>query len=97
MTAMLAPDEAPPSLTKVNGLEVIEVEFADTPLSTPDRPVRFKQLELARSAQMLHTELERTTRERDRLTKSLNEEWKPRALAAERQLNNIQRALAPVR
>ncbi|MFJ3182383.1 hypothetical protein ACIPJN_28905 [Streptomyces sp. NPDC086796] len=151
MTTMLAPDEAPPSRIKVNDLEVIEVEFAETPLSTPNRPVRFKQivkilledgsvtygcawagcgftgktaisvrphlkvhksapdaldvttlpvgelLELAKSAQTLRTDLERTTRERDRLDKSLHEEWKPRALAAERQLNSIQRALAPVR
>lgn len=148
---MLAPAEAPPSRVKVNDLEVIEVEFAETPLSTPDRPVRFKQivkilledgsvtygcawagcgftgktaisvrphlkahksapdaldvttlpvgevLELARSAQTLRTDLERTARERDRLDKSLREEWKPRALAAEKQLNSIQRALAPVR
>ncbi|MFE1190159.1 hypothetical protein [[Kitasatospora] papulosa] len=151
MTTMLAPEEAPPSRIKVNGLEVIEVEFAETPLSTPDRPVRFKQivkilledgsvtygcawagcgftgktaitvrphlrvhksasetldvttlpvgevLELAKSAQTLRTDLERVTRERDRLEKSLREEWKPRALTAERQLNSIQRALTPVR
>ncbi|MFF4933383.1 hypothetical protein ACFY2H_31500 [Streptomyces griseofuscus] len=151
MTTMLAPQEAPPSRVKVNDLEVIEVEFAETPLSTPDRPVRFKQivkilledgsvtygcawagcgftgktaiavrphlkahkpaanavdvtslpvgevLELARSAQTLRTDLERTTRERDRLSTSLYDEWKPRALAAERQLNSIQKALAPVR
>ncbi|WP_432156052.1 hypothetical protein [Streptomyces sp. bgisy153] len=148
MTTALAPDKTSSSPFKVNGLEVIEVEFAETPLSTPKKPVYFKQivkilledgsvtygcawagcgftrdtaiavrphlkahkpdapdvskltvgelLELAESAQTLRTDLERTTRERDRLAKSLHDEWKPRALAAERRLNSIQRALAPV-
>ncbi|MFJ2217894.1 hypothetical protein ACIQVO_36235 [Streptomyces sp. NPDC101062] len=151
MTTTPAPDKAPSSPLKIDGLEVIEVEFAETPLSTPNRPVHFKQivkilledgsvtfgcvwpdcgftrktaiavrphlkvhksapdaldvttlpvgelLELAKSAQKLRTDLDRATRERDRLAKSLHDEWKPRALAAERQLNSIQRALAPVR
>lgn len=155
MTTALAPHNTPPSPVKVNGLEVIEIEFAETPLSTPARPVRFEQivkilledgsvtygcawagcgftrgkalavrphlkvhkpdtdavtksgtpdvskltvgevLELAECAQTLRTDLDRTTRERDRLAKSLDE-WRPRALSAERRLNSIQRALAPV-
>ncbi|WP_217226032.1 hypothetical protein [Streptomyces anulatus] len=148
MTTTPAPVKAPSSPRKINGLEIVEVEFAETPLSTPSKSIRFKQivkilledgsvtygcawagcgftgdtsfairphlrvhapetpdisklsvgelLELAESAHTLRTDLNQTTRERDRLAKSLNEDWKPRALAAERQLSSIQRALAPV-
>ncbi|MEU3294481.1 hypothetical protein ABZ722_19245 [Streptomyces longwoodensis] len=52
-------------------------------------------LELARSAQTLRLDLERTTRERDRLAKSLTE-WKQRAQTAQRRLSSIQKVLAPV-
>ncbi|MFK0142502.1 hypothetical protein [Streptomyces murinus] len=155
MTTALAPDRTSPSPVKINGLEVIAIEFAETPLSTPEKPVHFKQivkilledgsvvygcawagcgfirdtaiavrphlkahkpdtdtgkkldapdvntltvgelLELAGSAQTLRLDLERTTRERDRLAKSLDE-WKQRAQTAQRRLNSIQKALAPV-
>ncbi|MEU3294482.1 hypothetical protein ABZ722_19250 [Streptomyces longwoodensis] len=44
MTTALAPHRTPPPPVKVNGLEVIGVEFAETPMSTPAKPVHFKQI-----------------------------------------------------
>lgn len=44
MTTAIAPVEAPASRATVKGLEVIEVEFAESPLSTPDKPVHFQQI-----------------------------------------------------